>query len=303
VATGGDDAVARLWDVEALELLRQFEGHSDSVTCGDLSPDGSLLATGSRDRTLILWEVATARQVATSKGHDGEIVSLRFGPEGKRLASASADTTARLWDVETARQLVSIKHPHRVSSVDFSPDGETLLTATMSFEDWQKPGQIKLWNAQTGSEVASLEGHPHNVLCARFGPHGKWVAAGGPFPIHLWDVKTHELEGLLDPIWGASAIDFLPDGQALATCDHFGQLCQWDLGTFQKEVASPAHEDHSRFSIGSLACSPDGTAIATVGKDGFMKLWAAQRGSAGSTGTAALVGRSATPGGSRPGTE
>jgi WD40 repeat protein len=50
--TGGDDHVAKLWDVATGQLVREFSGHKAWVSGIEFSPDGQLLLTGSGDRTV-----------------------------------------------------------------------------------------------------------------------------------------------------------------------------------------------------------------------------------------------------------
>ncbi len=64
-ATGGEDAVVRLWDLETGKLLGRLEGHQSMVEAVRFSPDGGLLATGSTDDTILVWETGHLRREAT----------------------------------------------------------------------------------------------------------------------------------------------------------------------------------------------------------------------------------------------
>jgi len=59
VATGSDDATARLWDVASGQVLHGFSDHHAFVNGVAFSPDGGFLLTGSRDATARLWDLAT----------------------------------------------------------------------------------------------------------------------------------------------------------------------------------------------------------------------------------------------------
>ena len=64
----------------------------------------------------------------------------------------------------------------------------------------QTPGQaagfdetLKLWDAATGPELATLKGHTALVNCACFSPDGKRLAsASGDRTVKLWDVATNQ---------------------------------------------------------------------------------------------------------------
>jgi WD40 repeat protein len=78
--------------------------------------------------------------------------------------------------------------------VAFSPDGKTLASAS-----WDQT--IKLWDVQTGKELATLKGHTGWVTSVAFSPDGKTLASAGgerseessgsaDRTIKLWDVQT-----------------------------------------------------------------------------------------------------------------
>jgi hypothetical protein len=56
-ATGGDDGVVKLWDLEAVDQVATLHGHASVINYAVFSPDGKTLATCSRDGTVKLWGV------------------------------------------------------------------------------------------------------------------------------------------------------------------------------------------------------------------------------------------------------
>ncbi|KAH1371911.1 hypothetical protein KXX50_004916, partial [Aspergillus fumigatus] len=68
---------------------------------------------------------------------------------------------------------------------------------------------IKLWDAQTGLELRSLEGHSSLVGSVAFSPDGQRIVSGsGDSTIKLWDAQTglelRSLEGHSDSVTNVS---------------------------------------------------------------------------------------------------
>lgn len=51
-----------MWDLKAMAMVRSFVGHTESVTCCCLTPDGQKLITGGLDCTVRVWDIAVGSQ-------------------------------------------------------------------------------------------------------------------------------------------------------------------------------------------------------------------------------------------------
>ena len=106
-----------------------------------------------------------------------------------------------------------------------------------------------------------------DVRSLAFSPDGGTIAAAGgnadDFNIHLWDVTTGQLAGVLnghvDVVWGLA---FSPDGKMLASVsrDHTAIIYDWPGGDIVKVFNFPGEVD-------SVSFSPDGQILAVGGVD------------------------------------
>ena len=75
--------MARLWDVQSGQLLKQFTAGNDAIYGVAISPNGQYLATGSLDKTAGLFDIRTGAEIRRFSGHTDQIYSVTFSPDGQ----------------------------------------------------------------------------------------------------------------------------------------------------------------------------------------------------------------------------
>jgi WD40 repeat protein len=120
--------------------------------------------------------------------------------------------------------------------VAFSPDGQSVASGS-------NDNTIKLWNAATGEQRQTLEGHSDWVNAVAFSPDGQTVASGsGDKTIKLWNAATGEqrqtLEGHSD--W-VNAVAFSPDGQTVASVSDDKTIKLWNAATDEQRQTLEGH--------------------------------------------------------------
>jgi hypothetical protein len=122
LATAGEDATLKLWNLETGREILTLKGHDGSLTTTAFSPDGKSLVTASYDKTIKLWNVETGQEIRTLKGHTDIINSAVFSSDGKYILTASEDKTARIWD-NNGRESYTLHHDRPVRLAVFTPGG------------------------------------------------------------------------------------------------------------------------------------------------------------------------------------
>jgi WD40 repeat protein len=151
VASCSRDGTARVWDVDSASEKLVLKGHQGVVEAITYSPDGTLLATAGWDDTLRLWDTDSGRPKAELDG-DSDQLAVAFSPDGKTIVTLGAPVGEPsdplpgkmiFWDVAAAARLATIPaHSDRSYAVLFTPDGMTLVTASID-------RTIKFWDVAT----------------------------------------------------------------------------------------------------------------------------------------------------------
>jgi WD40 repeat protein len=171
----------RLWDVKSRSLLWELEGKENQVSVA-FSPDNRTLAAGGSDGSIQLWNVEKRSHLGDPLPGPREIVfSLAFSPNGKLLASGGTSNRLRVWDLDARRPVVDSQGINLVSSIVFSPDGNTLASAT-----W---GSIDLWDIRQLKSTGSLLGVEGFVSSLGFSADGSTLSSTDGGHVTLWDVN------------------------------------------------------------------------------------------------------------------
>ncbi len=256
----------------ATRQVRAHHGRLTSIQCVAFSPDGRTLASVADDGKIEVWDASPPAE-PPPLSYPGTRAVV-FSNNGKTLVAASGQF-ARVVDVASSREIASIKiiEPSHLGILAVpSPDGKTLAVACHD-------GLVRLHEAHTGRELASLRGHQAHVYTVAFSPDGKTLASGSnDTTAILWDVDTRRPRATLRHSSGCTALAFSRDGKTLATGCHEGVTKVWDVSTGkERAVLHGTHVGHHHW-LHAAAISADGKLLATCGTYGAVNLWDLEKG-------------------------
>ncbi|GIW93621.1 MAG: hypothetical protein KatS3mg110_1662 [Pirellulaceae bacterium] len=169
------------------------------ITCVCFSPDGKTLATASRFIHVHLWDAQNGSAVAVLAGHQQPASQLAFLADAQ-LVSAGQDGRLAVWDTMPSwrlEQCVDVDQlgdlfQHRITALDFSPDGKWLAIAGgMPSRD----GALGVWDLAASRWVLRLPAaHNDTIYAVAFSPDGKRLAtAAADKYAQVFDVATGQL--------------------------------------------------------------------------------------------------------------
>jgi WD40 repeat protein len=184
-----------------------------------------------------------------------------------------------LWTRFNARQSLP-GHETSVTSVCFSPDGTRIVTGSSADLSSYRGRVARVWDAQTGQELLTLQGQAGAFMSVAFSPDGKRIAgACGGFwgggqkdkdldaVVKVWDAATGT--AILSLKMDATSVCFSPDGERLLTGSHDKTARLWDAATGAEVLSLGGHTEE----VTSVCFSPDGKRLVTGSKDKTAKVW------------------------------
>jgi WD40 repeat protein len=275
LASGSHDSILRLWDLnQSIPKTRHYiKGDSTPVFGLAFSPDGARLAVRSRGVAMRRVDTTAGKPLSPPfAGLPSTPASLAYSPAGNYVLS-HFDKIAYLFDPQSGqvvRELVG--HTTPIFRAQFSPDGKKVVTCAGNF--LYKDGKIveidkvpqytdttvRIWDVETGTELAMIKGHTKRVTQAFFSPDGKSLYSGGEEGV-LQRREMADLNKPAVPVLPAISpylynFQFTPDGTKVLS------VSSWQLKLWEVATGNQLWEANLGETIGSVSFASDSRHLA-----------------------------------------
>jgi WD40 repeat protein len=280
LVSASEDGTLRVWDAESGRETLTIPGPGPPMFRAVFSPNGKTIAAIGNDLgQVVLFDARSGRQELSFPVPPGLYGSLAYSPDGQSLAVTTG--TGRGISVVTVIDVTTVNRRFTEScsgeglvGVAFSPAGRRIAVAVGTL-DWftinKKPGEVRIFDASTGTRLATLTGHAGPVTSVAYSRDGKQISSGSmDHTARVYDAETGRL---LQVFRGhtqmVNEIAFHPSGDRLATASDDNSVRVWDV-TSGAELFTL--RGHTREVYG-LAFRSDGHCLASASLDGTIKVW------------------------------
>jgi WD40 repeat protein len=150
------------------------------------SPDSSLMAVTPHRYAIRIFDFSEFQWLGKLEtSFTGAVTKMDFSPNQPVLASGHYDGAIRFWNAQTGEQILLIQSEEVIESIAYSPDGRMIATGG-SFQNQL----VRLWDAQSGALLRTLEGHTSGVNSLEFSPDSQFLASASyDGTVILWGIR------------------------------------------------------------------------------------------------------------------
>ena len=215
---------------------------------------------------LRLWDLKTGVMLNEMEARGDPMRDVALSRDGKLIAGIDDAGYVTAWHGDTGRPLTQAFRAHSsICSLDFSPDGATLATASQEYYD-----ATKLWSTETWQQVQGSLTNCHHVQCVRYSPSGL-LAIATYQNIQIWHPVTRQcIIKLAEGVPSVSLV-WTPDGTCLLSADRDNTaIRQWDSSAWRQlgDIWKGRTSYPWRFAVNC-----NGTVVASPAADNQMRLW------------------------------
>jgi WD40 repeat protein len=185
VVTAGDDGVARVWDLSTKERLGPALHQDGPILTAVFDADASHVLTASTDGTARVWDLADgSSRVVYRGGRYAYPYAAEYSPDWSEIVVAEGgQRAAGVFDAATLEQSETLKEGTFVVAASFDPTSTRVVAGGFG-------GVGRIWDADSGDQVAELEPQNGQVQSAVWSPTGGQVITASVDGLRAWDADS-----------------------------------------------------------------------------------------------------------------
>ncbi len=290
LVTGGNDGLIKFYRKEdnGWHSFYKTQGdnqkHDFKVNCVNFSPDGNILVSVALDRKINLWD-REGHFIMNLTTHLYPVAQIALSPKDNLIAFIDAPQNQdikkgviRIWEYQACPSTGNSNslfewdtgHTSGISAIDFSPDGESLVSG-----GWD--GELKIWRISKDlneTELFASGEDEASISYVAFSPDGKIVASSHTNGIiNLWNTEITNVSNVLQRLYRLaghkekiSKISFTSDGSQLLSSSIDGTIKLW---SFQDRFEGHLEKNSAR----KISFSADNQIVTTIDQGGNVRLW------------------------------
>jgi WD40 repeat protein len=268
----GRDGRVRAWRTDTGDLRVVIDRASHLGIRGALAPDGRWLATEAHP-VIEAWDTATWTPRDLGSPYERVHAAVGALDDGWLLCKKDG---LRVRDAGTGALRAAMLGPwDEIMVAAAAPDGRWVAGAAAA--------TVWIWEVAAARAAAARPQFVNCRTCA-VAPDGSWVATGESDGVRVRDPATGAVTRVLHAGVTPSTSAVAPDGSWLAI-DDGEDLLIWNMpaGELRHRLDCRVLEGLELISsaynwVLGCAAAPDGSWLATVGEDGFVRIWDAATG-------------------------
>lgn len=193
--TGGS---IRVYDVNRVDSnnnkdnFRELKGHSGTVECVTIETKHHRLISTGKDKTVKFWDLRSSRATHTiNLPHHNLHISLH--PFNSKMVVCDLENNIAEFDLdkmELTPNRFQKTNNDLLNIVKYSPDGNHLFGTITRREVGRNWGVVRVWDATSMDEKATIPVSERGVYGMEFSKNGKYLATGAADGlVGIWDFR------------------------------------------------------------------------------------------------------------------